>query len=116
METLNHKLKMEMSLYIYEDRYNRVKFFRGRQPSFICWLCPLMKPTIYYDQQYIYLEGDDVSGIYFMVTGNASFVLPSFRNTSYINVLVGDHFGVVDIVSSAERKQFELEKWYEKRS
>ena len=51
-----------------------------------------------------------------MVKGNAAFVLPSFRNTSYINVLVGDHFGVADIISSAERNQFEIDKWYEKRS
>lgn len=50
LESLNHNLKMEMSLYIYEDRYNRIKFFRGRLPSFICWLCPLLKPAIFSDQ------------------------------------------------------------------
>lgn len=44
IEELPHKLKIETSLYIYEDRYNKVKFLKGRSPSFITWLCPLLKP------------------------------------------------------------------------
>ena len=49
IEELPHKLKIETSLYIYEDRYNKVKFFP--------------------ENQYIFLEGDEVNGIFFLMKG-----------------------------------------------
>ena len=42
--SLPHKLKIEASLYIYEKRYNQIKFFRNQSSSFIAWMCPLLKP------------------------------------------------------------------------
>ena len=54
--------------------------------------------------------------IYFMVTGDAAFVLPSFENVRYINVRVGDHFGVIDIPSSAEKLEFNIDDWFEKKN
>lgn len=116
MQDLPHKLKIEVSLYIYEDRYNKIKFFKGRTPSFISWLCPLLKPLMLGENQYIFLEGDEVNMIYFMVRGDASYVLPSFENVRYINVKVGDHFGVMDIPSSAEKQEFPLDDWFEKKN
>jgi len=88
--SLPHKLKIEVSLYIYEDRYKKIKFFRNRSASFISWLCPLLQPQLFTDKQYIFQEGDDVTNLYFMITGNAAFVLPSFDNTKYIDIEVGD--------------------------
>lgn len=54
--------------------------------------------------------------IYFMVRGDASFVLPSFENARYINIRVGDHFGVIDIPSSAEKQEFPIEEWFDKKN
>ena len=42
VEDLPHKLKIEVSLYIYEERYKTISFFKGKSPSFISWLCPLL--------------------------------------------------------------------------
>jgi CRP-like cAMP-binding protein len=53
------------------------------------------------ENQYIYLEGDEVSSICFVVSGNASFVLPSFENARYIDINVGSVFGIIDIIGSA---------------
>ena len=101
VEDLPHALKVEVSLYIYEERYKKLKFFKDRSATFISWLCPLLKPQSFADDQYIYLEGDDVKHIYFLIEGVASFVLPSFDNTRYIEIEVGDHFGMIDIAGSA---------------
>jgi hypothetical protein len=101
VEDLPHALKVEVSLYIYEDRYNKIQFFLGKTPAFVSWLCPLMKPAFYADDEYIYLEGDDIGHIYFLITGISSFVLPSFNNTRYIDLVEGDNFGMIDIVGSA---------------
>ena len=47
LEELPHKLKIEVSLYVYEQRYNKIKFFRNRNVSFILWMCPLLKPQFF---------------------------------------------------------------------
>ena len=101
VEDLPHALKVEVSLYIYEERYNKIKFFVGKTPAFISWLCPLLKPAFFADDEYIYLEGDDITKVYFLITGTCSFVLPSFSNTRYVNMFEGDHFGILDITGSA---------------
>ena len=46
------------------------------------------------------MEGDEISSIYFLTNGMASFVLPSYENTSYVNINNGNHFGVMDIIGS----------------
>ena len=35
VEDLPHALKVEVSLYIYEERYNKIKFFLGKTPPFV---------------------------------------------------------------------------------
>lgn len=47
IEDLPHKLSVQMSLYIHEARYKRIKFFKKQPNSFISWLCPLLKPYPY---------------------------------------------------------------------
>lgn len=115
VEDLPHALKVEVSLYIYEERYKKLKFFKDRSATFISWLCPLLKPQFYADDQYIFLEGDDVKHIYFLIDGVASFVLPSFDNTRYIDIEVGDHFGMMDIAGCARTQDFEMTEWYSKK-
>lgn len=41
---LPHKIKTEVSLYVYENRYMKIKFFQNRNVSFILWMCPILKP------------------------------------------------------------------------
>ena len=116
VQDLPHSLKVEVSLYIYEERYKKLKFFKDRSPTFISWLCPLLKPQYFADDQYIYLEGDDVKHIFFLIDGLASFVLPSYDNTRYIDIEVGDNFGMIDIIGSTRTQDFEMNEWYEKKN
>jgi hypothetical protein len=53
---------------------------------------------------------------YFMLSGNASFVLPSYDNTSYINIEMGDLFGIIDIIGSANMGKFDLKNWIDHKS
>jgi CRP-like cAMP-binding protein len=57
-----------------------------------------MKPVHFNSKQYIYREEDDVENIYFLIKGTAGFVLPLYDNAKYVNINVGDHFGVIDII------------------
>ena len=98
---LPYKLKIETCLYVYEDRYSKLKFFKDQSVSFISWMCPLLKPQYYEDREFIISEGDEIKDIHFLVDGDAAFVLPSFKNTKYITIENGDHFGIIDIMGSA---------------
>lgn len=89
-----------MSYYIHEETYRKIKVFKGVKLSFIAWICPLLKPRAFSNGQNVTLEGDEVLEIYFLVKGKAGFVLPKYNNTTYINIHVGQHFGIIDIVYS----------------
>jgi hypothetical protein len=52
-----------------------------------------------------------VSGILFITRGKSGFVLPKYKNTAYIEVVQGSHFGIIDIVGSILHHQYDLENW-----
>lgn len=103
IQELPYRLRMEVALYIYEEKFNDMKFLKQiQQPSFLSWLCPLLKPVFLTSDQYISMEGDDIKGVYFMMSGQGAYVLPVFANTAYITVAVGDNFGLSDILGAAD--------------
>jgi hypothetical protein len=79
-----------------------IKFFKGRSNSFISWMCPLLKPQFFDLNEFIHTEGDEIHDIHFLVDGQCCFVLPSFNNQSYIEIKIGNYFGISDIIGSLE--------------
>ena len=75
-------------------------------------MCPLLKPRICEEKQYIYLENEKVDGIFFMIAGEASFVLPRFKNMQYINITIGHMFGMIDIIGCMQQNNLDMSKWY----
>ena len=104
-------MKLEVSLFIHEQTYKKISFFNGKSASFIAWICPLLKPRRYPNNGYVYFEGDTVNNIYFLIKGKAGFVLPKYKNTVYIEISVGSHFGIVDIIASILQSQYDLDNW-----
>lgn len=100
VEELPHQLRLQVSLHIHEQTYKTIDIFRNRSAAFISWVCPLLKPSTYPDKEYIYFEGDDVTDIFFLMKGKAGFVLPKYQNIPYIEITLGSHFGVIDILGS----------------
>ena len=49
LDELPLKLKTEVSLYVYEQRYKKIRFFAHKEVSFIVWMCPLLKPELIED-------------------------------------------------------------------
>lgn len=116
IQELPHKLKTEVSLYVYEQRYNKIKFFRNRNVSFILWMCPILKPQIYTEHQYVYLENERIQEMYFLITGEAAFVLPRYKGAKYIIIREGNHFGIIDIVGSCQTQDIDITEWYKKKA
>lgn len=100
MDDLPQGLKVEVALYIHEKTYQKIGFLNNRSDSFIAWVCPLLRPYLNLEKQYIFFEGDDVPQIYFLMSGECGYVLPKHSNIKYINFTVGSRFGVIDIIGS----------------
>ena len=49
--------------------------------------------------------------VYFMSKGRAGFVLPKFKNAVYIEITIGQDFGIIDIVGSALKSNIPLDSW-----
>ena len=63
-------------------------------------MCEILKPMLFTEGQYYYQENENVNEIYFLINGEAAFVLPRYNNTPFITIQSGQYFGVMDIVGS----------------
>ena len=86
VDQLPHLLKIEVSKYLYDNTFKKLYFLKGKSDSFIAWICPLFKPSVVYENEYIYFEGDNVDNIYILQQGECGYVLPKRNNFKYINV------------------------------
>ena len=50
------------------------------------------------------MEGDEINGVYFLVKGQAGFVLPKFNDSCYILIDIGDHYGTYDFIPSKNER------------
>ena len=62
------------------------------------------------------MEGDNIQGAYFLMSGEASYVLPIFDNVPYITIDVGNHFLVADIVGSMNLLGIQPDHWFQNKS
>jgi hypothetical protein len=94
-------LAIELSLFVHESTYKKVKFLKkNASESFLAWICPLLKPSIFDEQEYVYFDGDEINCIYFAKQGELGFVLAAHSNLKYIDISNGNYFGVIDMVGS----------------
>lgn len=40
-------LRSQIILYVYESKYKRISFLKGKSRTFIAWICPLLMPTYF---------------------------------------------------------------------
>jgi hypothetical protein len=76
MEDLPHNLKIELSVFLYNKTFKSIDFLSDQSQSFIAWICPLLKPQINEVGDFLYFEGDEITGIFFIENGECGFVLP----------------------------------------
>ena len=56
VDTLPQDLRLEVSLFIFESTFRQFVFFQNRSVSFIAWICPLLRPLIKLNEQYVFFE------------------------------------------------------------
>ena len=99
-------------MFLFRGIQKQIHFLQDKSSSFLAWICPLLQPSVFLDQQYMFFEGDDVGCIYFLKNGKCSYVLPKHNNQSYINISLGSCFGIIDIIGSCYRiQEIDVENW-----
>lgn len=84
---LPRNLAIELSLFVHESTYKKVYFLKNHaSESFLAWICPLLKPAIFDENEYVYFEGDEINCIYFVKQGELGFVLAAHSNLMYIDI------------------------------
>lgn len=71
-----------------------------------------MVPEQHDEDTFLFKDGDQVDVFYFLVSGEAQFVLPDYKSLPYINISKNNHFGLIDIVGSSIESGFDIHDWY----
>jgi len=80
----------------------RIPFFQDKPPHFIAFVGPLLRPVKVFQGEYIYVEGDPIDDIFFLVKGSAALVLRQFSDLAYVYVDEGFYFGEIDLLMGNE--------------
>ena len=99
MSELPHKLKLELAMVMHLQMYSSVHFFtnRTKDKSFIAWIGTVIHPLNVQEEEYIFKENEAIIEMYFLVKGEAAYVLPRFQNHPYVHLKKGEQFGHVDL-------------------
>ena len=89
-------------MHLYNEQYIKCPFFSKQDDAFLSWVCPQFRHLFVPIDQIIFYEGDLLEEIFFLTKGCAGFILPYVHNLCYIEIEVGDAFGHLDILLSAQ--------------
>ena len=97
IESLPHRLKLELSTKIHREIIMNIPFFKNRTSEFVSFIGPYLRPMRNKENEFIFNEGDPCTKMYFVSKGMVGFVLPEFKNTVYLVIEPGDFFGHLEI-------------------
>jgi voltage-gated potassium channel len=100
LNELPQSLKLELAVIMHQNIIKKIPFFQSRDPHFIAFICPLLRPMKVFEDQYIYVAGDQIEEskihlnyilflVYFLVSGSASLVLPQHNDLPFITIEPG---------------------------
>jgi CRP-like cAMP-binding protein len=104
---------------IHKQVYQKINFFKEKPTPFIAYIAPMLIEMNFLKDEFIFMEGEVINFIYFIVKGEAAFVLPRYDNALYVLIGQGDSFGLIDLLPYTENngKLVKIKKkdWESKR-
>ena len=91
--------------------YQNVDFLKSKEANFISWICPLLHTRIAAANECIYYEGDELTDIYFLKSGEANYVLPRYGNTPFVKIVEHTCFGLIDIIAALLDKEKQIKAY-----
>lgn len=96
LKELPQNLKLELSYIMHEEIIKQFPFFQGQPRQFVAYigntkifdvkLGPLLRPLKIAKGEYIYMEGDIIDEIFFIIKGKVGFVLKNYKDATYVVV------------------------------
>jgi hypothetical protein len=111
MQELPQFVRNQLLRSMYSD-FVEINFFNNKchdKELLLSWIIPKFKQDLVSEESNMYQEGDKLTKIFFLGDGEAGFVLPRFRNSVFIKICKGDHFGHLDIAGSLYNTDFNFE-------
>lgn len=71
-----------------------------------------MQPQWYDEGEFYFFEDDDVEEMFFLIKGQAEFVLPQYSDQAYLHIAHNNHFGLVDVIGSSLKHNFNMKEWW----
>ena len=105
MHILPRKLRRLVNSSMHARLVQQVSLFSTEGQGFLNYLATVLKPKKYGAEEIICNEGEDITGIYFMLSGSVEYVLPQFNDTPYMSISKDLHFGDLEIVNSMLKNQ-----------
>ncbi|CAG9327285.1 unnamed protein product [Blepharisma stoltei] len=106
IEDLPINLRTQLLIVIYKKILENNAFFENKQPQFVAYIAPLLKPFRVEEGDHIYKAGEVAADIYFIVKGEVVMVADYEDNTKIpFNILKeGYYFGETDFLLNEERE------------
>lgn len=115
LDNLPPKLKQEVSLYIYNGMFQTTTFLADKDQSFVSWICPLLIPKRFEENEIIFNQNEQAEDIFFLQKGDISYVVPVASWKPIRSIKQGEHFGIIDIVASIYKQSIDMTEWYKRK-
>lgn len=115
LDNLPPKLKQEVSLYIYNGMFQNTSFLTNKDQSFVTWICPLLIPKRFEENEIIFNQNEQAEDIFFLQKGSVSFVVPQAGWKPIGTIDQGEHFGIIDIVATIYKTSIDMTDWYQRK-
>mmetsp|Transcript_25566 Transcript_25566/g.4276 ORF Transcript_25566/g.4276 Transcript_25566/m.4276 type:complete len:230 (+) Transcript_25566:1100-1789(+) len=96
------KLRYEVAMSMYNGIAAEMPFFKDRDPAFVVFLMPLLKPLRVSDGEYLYRVDDFPDEVYFILRGRVNLVFGKMELV-YKSYLKGSYMGEIEIILDCHR-------------
>ena len=105
IEGMPNKIKLELSQVINDKTIKNFHFFAGKPSEFFAEVAPLLKPFCFYQNDYIYHDGETIRNMYFVAKGTVIFVMPKkYDEKEIIMIKKNKNFGEIEMSLEEEIK------------
>lgn len=100
---LPKKLRYEVAINMHQGAVKRIPFFSQADEVIVATIVPLLHPTFFEKNCFIYVKSEIADEIYFVVSGKVGYTV-STDNTIIKSVQKGGYFGDIEVFKEIPRK------------
>ena len=112
LNELPNTLKLELSYMMHHEIIDSFPFFKDKSKQFVAYIGPLLRPQRLFKDEYVFMEGDPVEEICFLIKGSVDLVLPKFDDAPFLHIEEGYYFGELDFIQYMRGNDYSLKRQF----